>query len=137
MKKFGSTSFESYWKSIMRRKEIISLDSFDKDLIKWKTSETYWNKGEQGYSSRFYRVLTMVYNTQNYWVFGLCPSSGFQLIRRKKEKHDDSETGSVSALRWRETPEDGKRSSFRNVVFFFFFLLINWNLNNGQSPKTQ
>jgi hypothetical protein len=26
---------------------------------------------------RFYRVLTMVYNTQNYWVFGLCPSSGF------------------------------------------------------------
>jgi hypothetical protein len=25
----------------------------------------------------FYRVLTMVYNTQNYWVFGLCPSSGF------------------------------------------------------------
>jgi hypothetical protein len=26
---------------------------------------------------RFYRVLTMVYNTQNYWVFGLRPSSGF------------------------------------------------------------
>jgi hypothetical protein len=26
---------------------------------------------------RFYRVLTMVYNTRNYWVFGLCPSSGF------------------------------------------------------------
>jgi hypothetical protein len=28
-------------------------------------------------TSRFYRVLTMVYNTQNCWVFGLCPSSGF------------------------------------------------------------
>jgi hypothetical protein len=28
-------------------------------------------------SGRFYRVLMMVYNTQNYWVFGLCPSSGF------------------------------------------------------------
>jgi hypothetical protein len=26
---------------------------------------------------RSYKVLTMVYNTQNYWVFGLCPSSGF------------------------------------------------------------
>jgi hypothetical protein len=25
---------------------------------------------------RYYRVLTMVYNTQRYWVFGLCPSSG-------------------------------------------------------------
>jgi hypothetical protein len=27
--------------------------------------------------SRFYRVLTMVYNTQNYWVLELCLSSGF------------------------------------------------------------
>jgi hypothetical protein len=26
---------------------------------------------------RYYRVLTMVYKTQRYWVFGLCPSSGF------------------------------------------------------------
>jgi hypothetical protein len=25
---------------------------------------------------RYYRVLTMVYNTQRYWVFGLYPSSG-------------------------------------------------------------
>jgi hypothetical protein len=28
-------------------------------------------------NSRFYRVLTMVYNTQNCWGFGLYPSSGF------------------------------------------------------------
>jgi hypothetical protein len=27
--------------------------------------------------SRSYMVLTMVYSTQNDWVFGLCPSSGF------------------------------------------------------------
>jgi hypothetical protein len=27
--------------------------------------------------SRYYRVLTMVYNTQRYWAFGLCPSTGF------------------------------------------------------------
>jgi hypothetical protein len=26
--------------------------------------------------SRFQRVLTMVYNTRDSWVFGLCPSSG-------------------------------------------------------------
>jgi hypothetical protein len=30
-------------------------------------------------SYTYYRVLTMVYNTQRYWVFGLCPSSGFEI----------------------------------------------------------
>jgi hypothetical protein len=40
----------------------------------------------------------MVYNTQNYWFFGLCPSSGILETR----KHDVSETGSVSVLRWAE-----------------------------------
>jgi hypothetical protein len=51
---------------------------------------------------RYYRVLTMVYNTQRYWVFGLCPSSGFFL--NNNEKHKVSETGSVSVLRWGKTP---------------------------------
>jgi hypothetical protein len=37
----------------------------------------------------------MVYNTQNYWLFGLCPSSGILESR----KHNVSETGSVSVLR--------------------------------------
>ncbi|PNF32911.1 hypothetical protein B7P43_G01845 [Cryptotermes secundus] len=37
----------------------------------------------------------MVYNTQNYWIFGLCLSSGVL----EKEKHDVSETGSVIVLR--------------------------------------
>jgi hypothetical protein len=37
------------------------------------------------------RLLTMVYNTQNYWVFGLCPSSGILGTR----KHKVSEIGSV------------------------------------------
>jgi hypothetical protein len=79
----------------------------------------------------------MVYNTQNYWVFGLFPSSGIL----ENRKHDDSETGSVSVLRWEgktstqlgplETanlnhwtnalsPEKGNRSSFRKVVFSIF-----------------
>jgi hypothetical protein len=34
----------------------------------------------------------MVYNTQNYWVYGRCPSSGIPESR----KHDVSETESVS-----------------------------------------
>jgi hypothetical protein len=36
----------------------------------------------------------MVYNTQNYWVFGLYPSSGIL----ENRKHDVSETGPVSVL---------------------------------------
>jgi hypothetical protein len=38
----------------------------------------------------------MVYNTQNFWVFGLFPSSG----TLENRKHDISETGSVSVLRF-------------------------------------
>jgi hypothetical protein len=86
----------------------------------------------------FYRVLTMVYNTQNYWVFGLCPSSGFEIIRRKNTtfrkldlfpslgegrhllcwvpyKELTSITGRSRCL---PSPEEGNRSSFRNIVFF-------------------
>jgi hypothetical protein len=37
----------------------------------------------------------MVYHVQNYWVFGLFPSSGILGTR----KHVVSETGSVSILR--------------------------------------
>jgi hypothetical protein len=37
----------------------------------------------------------MVYNTQDYWVFGLFPSFGILETRR----HNVSETGSVSVLR--------------------------------------
>jgi hypothetical protein len=46
---------------------------------------------------RFWRVLTMVYNTQDYCVFWTFPSSGILETR----KHDVSETGSVSVLRWK------------------------------------
>jgi hypothetical protein len=82
----------------------------------------------------------MVYNTQNYWIFGFCPSSGIL----KTREHNVSETGSVSVLRKGETPtllgpleranlnhwsgeyvsppliEDVNRSSFRNVFFSNF-----------------
>jgi hypothetical protein len=43
---------------------------------------------EKSYSGkkkgRYYRVLMMVYNTQRYWVFRLCPSSGFFLNNNEK-----------------------------------------------------
>jgi hypothetical protein len=59
----------------------------------------------------------MVYNIQNYWVSGLCPSSGILNTR----KHNVSETGSVSIMKWGEgdtllgplVPV----SSFWNIVF--------------------
>jgi hypothetical protein len=40
-------------------------------------------------------VVGTRHNTQNYWIFGLLPSSGILGTR----KHDVSETGSVSFLR--------------------------------------
>jgi hypothetical protein len=36
------------------------------------------------------------FSTQNYWVFGLYPSSNILETR----KHNVSETGSISVLRW-------------------------------------
>jgi hypothetical protein len=42
-----------------------------------------------------------MYNPQNYWGFGFLPSSSIL----ENRKHDVSETGSVSILRWGgETP---------------------------------
>jgi hypothetical protein len=80
----------------------------------------------------FWYLLNMVYNTQNYWVFGLCPSSSIL----KTRKHNVSETPSASILRWggrhlvlskgpnkvgvSPSPEDENRSSSWNVVFCSF-----------------
>jgi hypothetical protein len=76
----------------------------------------------------------MVYSTQGCWVFGFCPSSGIL------KKRNISETGSVQ---WtpqcyklalskgfnrigvsHPLPEDGNRSSIRNVVFFSVLNII-------------
>jgi hypothetical protein len=54
--------------------------------------------------------LTVVYNTQNYWGFGLCPSSSILETR----KHNDSET---DPLEWANL---NQWTSFRNVVFSSF-----------------
>jgi hypothetical protein len=97
----------------------------------------------------------MMYNTRDYWVFGLCPSSG---ILKNIREHNVSETGSVSFLRqggqrhlpcWfrqKELPlntdptkqvspkpstQHRNRSSIRNNVFLVFFRIRD----NRQSPK--
>jgi hypothetical protein len=73
----------------------------------------------------------MVYNTQNYWVFGLRPSSGILKIR----EHSVPETGYVFVLRWRgETPTlfgPLERADLNHCYLVFKIL------DDGQSPKTQ
>jgi hypothetical protein len=62
-----------------------------------------------------------VYNTHNYWVFGLCPSCGILETR----KHNVLETGSVSVLRW------GEDTYSVGLCF-----LVSRLPDDGQSPKT-
>jgi hypothetical protein len=50
------------------------------------------------YVRNYIANLTRVYNIQNYWVSGLRPAS--RILNRRK--HNVSETGFVSALRWGE-----------------------------------
>jgi hypothetical protein len=93
----------------------------------------------------------MVYNIQDYWVFGLRPSSR---ILKDTEEHGVSETGSLSFLRLKvgdtylnhwtlsnrpsrvgvphTSPEDGNRSSPESL----HFLLSCRIPDDGQSPKT-
>jgi hypothetical protein len=61
---------------------------------------------------RIWNILTMTYNTQNYWVSRLCPSSGIP----GTGKENISETGSVS-------------ETLRFLVFRI--------PNEGQIPETQ
>jgi hypothetical protein len=90
--------------------------------------------------SRFYRVLTMVYNTQNYWGFGLCPSPGFQLMRRKRKIRRFGNwicfrpqvKGQSRCLL---SPEEGNRSSFRNVFFFLFWLIGIRKMDEVRKPS--
>jgi hypothetical protein len=71
----------------------------------------------------------MVYNTQKYWVFGLFPSSGIleNTTFRKLDLFPSSGEGGGEDT---YPPEDGNRSSFRNVVFSRI-------PDDGKSPKTQ
>jgi hypothetical protein len=68
----------------------------------------------------------MVYNTQDYRVFGLSPSSG--ILKTKKIYHFSKWMFPLSGEGWKiwtqqsrclhPSPEDGNRTIFRNVLFF-------------------
>jgi hypothetical protein len=76
-------------------------------------------------------------NTQNYWGFGLLPSSGVLVSRNTTfRKLDQWLILALSKrLNWigvfsHLSPENGHRSSFRNVVF-----LLTRAPDDGESPK--
>jgi hypothetical protein len=64
----------------------------------------------------------MVYNTQNYWVFGLCSTSGIL----KTTKHNVSETDPVSETFFLvfRIPDDGKVQNPSNADIFTYFYSI-------------
>jgi hypothetical protein len=61
----------------------------------------------------------MVYNTQDYCVFGLCPSSG--ILKKHSRKHFGNWMFPSSGVS-NPSSEEENVSSFRNVVFYCFFL---------------
>jgi hypothetical protein len=65
----------------------------------------------------------MVHHAQNYWVFGLFPSSGILGTR----KHDVSETGSVPVLRCLPpAPEYGNMQFPKRRVFSSSYNTGRW-----------
>jgi hypothetical protein len=66
----------------------------------WRFGEKFFTLQDQTASHTMSKQQAEIrvdsYFLRNYWVFGLCPSSGIV----KTRKHDVSETGSVSVLRW-------------------------------------
>jgi hypothetical protein len=79
-------------------------------------------------------VLTTVYNFQNYWVSGLCPSSGVLEIR----KYDVSRTGSRSILR-KSYPQSLDPPHLRTKTDPASEMLHfpASRIQDGHSPKTQ
>jgi hypothetical protein len=83
----------------------------------------------------------MVYNTQNYWVFGVCPSPGIL----KTRKRNVSETGSISMLRrGGKTPTQLAPLERANLfhlkaetdqVSEMLCFLVSRILDDGRSPK--
>lgn len=79
----------------------------------------------------------MVYNTQNYWVYGLFPSPAILETR----KHGASETASVSVLRWGgKTPTQWgplERANQLNISTTIFSELIPYPQGSEMRKKKQ
>jgi hypothetical protein len=80
---------------------------------------------------RVWKVLTMVYNTQDYWVFWTFPSSGILQTR----KQDVSETGSVSLLRWTGGSDTDSVGPLRKSSAQSQVPLFTWGRKHIQFPK--
>jgi hypothetical protein len=80
-------------------------------------------KGEtrSGYKMVYCKGFRRWCITQNYWVFGLSPSSG---ILKNTREDNVSETGSVSVLRRRGIPDDGQ--SPKTPVILSFIQNVSW-----------
>jgi hypothetical protein len=65
----------------------------------------------------FWRVLTMVYNTQNQWAFRLCPSSGILNEVQWLRLALSNGSNRVDVSQTLPPPGEGNRSSFRKVLF--------------------
>jgi hypothetical protein len=53
---------------------VTSIHSTRSPIMRTDASDTGWLELEL-FNIRIWRILTMLYNTQNYWICGLCPSS--------------------------------------------------------------
>jgi hypothetical protein len=72
-------------------------------------------------------------NLHRYWVFGLYPSSWYS--KQTKEKHDVSlRKRRTQQNRFFPSPENGNRSTFRNVVFFLSLFLIPGRWIESENP---
>jgi hypothetical protein len=90
-------------------------------------------------TGRIWWILTMVYNTQNYWVSGLCPL--FRILNARK--HNVLETGPVIEVTsfWgtQESmclPPPHLRTETDPVSKMLCFLAFRI-VDNGQTPETQ
>jgi hypothetical protein len=145
----GKASIYPNWSSTFTIRTVIILPcgstEFMPEVNEYRKQQVMTNSTER----IIWRILTMVYKTQNYWIFGLCSLSGIL--------NNVSEDWSVSILRWegetlywiqwlRLTLSKGSnrvcisfhlskqvRSSFRNVVFSC--VSESLTMDEGQKPS--
>jgi hypothetical protein len=114
----SQTHFQEHIPSIMQKHAVLlhlkkSLSNF---LFTWMVSEQ--------------RKLEKRINIQNYWVFGLCSSSG--ILKKKTPENITFWKLDLFA----PSGEDGNRSSFQNAVFSSgFFFLEYQRMNKVQKPS--
>jgi hypothetical protein len=77
-----------------------------------RPEEAWYIRWQLMLSCRIWRLLAMVYNIQNHWLSGQCPSFGILNTR----KHNVSDTGSVFVFRWGERERERKRSTLLGLL---------------------